>query len=54
LMLNSEKSRKILKWKEKLDFEEAMNWTSKFYFDDLAGEDPRKLMENQINKFLAI
>ena len=54
LMLNSEKARKQLKWKEKLNFEESINWTAKFYFDDKSGKDPRKLMENQINDFLAI
>jgi len=51
LLLDSEKSRSQLNWKEKLNFEESVSWTAKWYIDSLKS-GARKISELQIDRFL--
>ena len=37
LKLNSEKARSILNWRDKLDFSESIDWTSRWYKDVFSG-----------------
>jgi len=53
LLLNSEKSRKELGWKNNLDFNTSVTWTADWYasFNKMS---PRDLCESQIKKFMSL
>lgn len=52
LVLNSDKARKELMWKERLSFHDALFWTVDFYKRVHNGENSRNLMESQIINYL--
>jgi CDP-glucose 4,6-dehydratase len=52
LVLDSSKARSELNWSEKLSFEEGIAWTIDFYKVVHNGMNQRKVLENQINKYL--
>lgn len=54
LLLNSDRARTALKWKDKLNFEETLGWTIEGYLEILKGESSRKIIERQINQFLSL
>jgi CDP-glucose 4,6-dehydratase len=54
LLLNSNKARRELYWENKLPFNEAIKWSIDFYKSALLGVSSRELLEEQIEKFLAI
>jgi CDP-glucose 4,6-dehydratase len=51
LLLDSSKARRELSWQEKLDFEETIKWTIDFYKASVGGQNPRSLLEQQIEAF---
>ena len=51
LLLDSDKARSILNWKDKLDFYETINWTADWY-RNVDRMTPRNLCNMQIQKFL--
>jgi CDP-glucose 4,6-dehydratase len=54
LSLDSSKARTELGWADKLEFEASIKWTIDFYKAASRGEDPRKLLEDQISAFLRL
>jgi CDP-glucose 4,6-dehydratase len=54
LLLDSTKARQQLSWKDKLDFHNAIEWTVDFYKSAINGENPRALLEIQIEKYMAL
>jgi CDP-glucose 4,6-dehydratase len=54
LLLDSSKARHELKWEDKLSFVQALEWSIEFYKSALGGVAARELLENQIDKYLAI
>jgi CDP-glucose 4,6-dehydratase len=54
LLLDSSKAREHLGWKDKLTFEQTINWTIDFYLSQASGEDARKLLSNQIESYYEI
>ena len=52
LLLDSSKARKTLQWGDKLDFEKSIEWTIDFYKRVTQGEDPRKMLEDQVTRYL--
>lgn len=54
LLLDSTKARKHLGWHDKLDFEDSISWTLDFYKAQLKGENPRELLESQVDRYLAL
>jgi CDP-glucose 4,6-dehydratase len=53
LLLDSNKARTDLNWSDKLDLHSSVNWTIDFYKSVTSGENPRKLLESQIEVFLS-
>ena len=53
LLLDSGKAREVLNWKDKLDFDAAIKWTSSWYRNS-AMSDVRFLCESQISEFVGI
>lgn len=51
LLLDSSKARQELNWQDKLDFEETIKWTIDFYKASVGGQNPRNLLERQIEDF---
>jgi CDP-glucose 4,6-dehydratase len=51
LLLDSSKARQELNWQDKLDFEETIKWTVDFYKASVGGQNPRNLLEQQIEAF---
>jgi CDP-glucose 4,6-dehydratase len=51
LLLDSTKARQHLKWKDKLGFEAAIQWTMDFYKGAVDGRSPRALLEEQVEAF---
>jgi CDP-glucose 4,6-dehydratase len=54
LMLNSEKSRRTLTWKEKLDFESTIKWTVDWYESFQKGQNPLEITQSQIKSYLSL
>jgi CDP-glucose 4,6-dehydratase len=54
LLLDSTKARTQLNWEDKLSFEDSINWTLEFYKAVAGGGSPRKLLDGQIAKYLAL
>ncbi len=52
LLLDSSKARQELNWQDKLNFEETIKWTIDFYKASVGGQNPRILLEQQIEAFL--
>lgn len=52
LLLDSTKSREQLNWRDKLDFNTTMSWTIDFYKKVTEGQNPRELLDKQIQDFL--
>lgn len=53
LKLNSEKSKKILNWSCKLNFEETIKITSDWYFSQIEGKNMEDYTTNQISFYLS-
>jgi dTDP-D-glucose 4,6-dehydratase len=53
-MLNSEKSRRTLTWKEKLDFESTIKWTVDWYESFQKGQNPLEITQSQIKSYLSL
>jgi len=53
LLLDSEKARRELRWDNKLDFQETIQWTVDWY-KQVNYTDTRKVCVDQINKFLSL
>ena len=51
LALDAAKANKILNWKDKLKFEEAVSWTVEWHKRVSTGEQSREVTESQIEKF---
>lgn len=51
LLLDSSKARKVLRWKDKLSFEEAVSWTVGWEQQVLRGEKPLAVIERQVHEF---
>ena len=51
LLLNSDKARELLQWKEVLSTEQAVKWTSAWYKAFYDGADPISLIQDQILEF---
>lgn len=51
LLLDSSKARQELNWRDKLDFEAAIEWTINFYKAVGNGKSPRALLEEQVEAF---
>ena len=54
LKLNSEKSKKILNWSCKLNFEETIKITSDWYFSQIEGKNMEEFTSKQISYYLSI
>ena len=54
LSLNSQKAKNLLSWENKLDFNQAVTWTTDWFIKINSGNDPRKVTLNQIRDFLEI
>ena len=54
LSLNSQKAKNLLNWENKLDFNQAVTWTTDWFIKIISGNDPRKVTLNQIRDFLEI
>lgn len=52
LLLDSTKSREQLNWHDKLDFDTTMSWTIDFYKKVTEGQNPRDLLDKQIQEFI--
>jgi len=50
LSINSSHSSLNLGWKQKLDFKQSVDWTSKWY----KSSDPEAMTKNQIHHFIAL
>lgn len=51
LLLDSSKARELLGWKDRLTFEQTINWTIDFYFNQASGGDANELLANQIESY---
>jgi CDP-glucose 4,6-dehydratase len=51
LLLNSEKARTKLEWKDKLDFNESVTWTTNWYLNVLQGGNPLEETLRNIHEF---
>ncbi len=51
LLLDSEKARKKLNWRDKLNFEESITWTTKWYQDEVAGKSVKEITLSNIKSF---
>jgi CDP-glucose 4,6-dehydratase len=51
LLLNSEKARTKLGWKDKLDFNESVTWTTNWYLNVLQGGNPLEETLRNIHEF---
>jgi CDP-glucose 4,6-dehydratase len=51
LLLNSEKARTKLEWKDKLDFIESVTWTTNWYLNVLQGGNPLEETLRNIHEF---
>ena len=51
LLLDSSKARQELNWRDKLDFEDTIEWTIDFYKAAENGKSPRALLEEQVEAF---
>lgn len=51
LALDAGRARTELGWKDRLNFESAVNWTVTWYREALAGSDPLELTRSQISQF---
>lgn len=51
LHLDSSKARRHLDWRPRLDFEDSLNWTVRFYLDWHAGADPWELLAKSIEAY---
>jgi CDP-glucose 4,6-dehydratase len=54
LLLDSDKARNELNWHDKLDFEATIQWTIDFYKAVVNGANPRKLLQDQVTRFLSL
>jgi len=54
LLLDSGKARKNLKWKDKLDFHQSVEWTINWHLRVRDGLSVRRAMERDVEDFLAI
>ena len=54
LLLNSTKSRTLLRWKENLSFSDSISWTVDFYRDLHKGIDMEVLIDKQTTKYLSL
>jgi len=54
LLLDSDKARNELNWHDKLDFEATIQWTIDFYKAAVNGANPRKLLQDQVTRFLSL
>ena len=52
LNLNSQKSKKYLNWKTKIDFKKSINLTAEWYKKYLDKGDNRNITSSQIKNFL--
>jgi len=50
LFIDSSRSRLNLRWKQKLDFRQSIDWTSEWY----KASDPDIMTKNQIHRFLEL
>jgi CDP-glucose 4,6-dehydratase len=51
LLLDSSKARENLGWKDRLTFEQTINWTVDFYVKQASGKNARELLSNQIENY---
>jgi CDP-glucose 4,6-dehydratase len=51
LLLDSSKAREILRWKDKLTFNQTISWTIEFYLEQAAGQNSLNLLNNQIARY---
>ena len=51
LLLDSSKARENLGWKDRLTFEETIDWTVNFYLNQASGGNARELLSNQIESY---
>jgi CDP-glucose 4,6-dehydratase len=54
LLLDSSKARTQLKWEDKLNLEDSINWTLEFYKAVAHGGDARNLLDQQVTNYLAL
>lgn len=54
LILDSEKAKSRLDWKNKLNFEETIKWTVDWYGGLVNGESPLDITRKQVHSFLSI
>lgn len=54
LLLNSEKARSTLNWKDRLMFEESIAWTTDWYKQAKSGKNPRAISIDQIINFFKL
>lgn len=54
LLLDSSKSREKLGWKDILDFEETMQWTTSWYKSHSQGISAEALLSEQVSKFIRL
>lgn len=54
LLLDSNKARTELSWTDKLEFTEAIKWTIEFYKFVESGKSPRKVLEDEVRRFLSL
>jgi CDP-glucose 4,6-dehydratase len=51
LLLDSSKAREHLGWKDRLTFEQTIDWTINFYLNQASGGDAQKLLSDQIESY---
>ncbi len=51
LALDATRARQALGWDDRLSYREAVGWTVEWERDRLAGQDPRRLCEEQLSRF---
>lgn len=54
LMLNSQKARDVLGWRDYVPYPESLHWTLDWYKLAGSGSDTRDLMRDQIDRFLTL
>ena len=54
LLLDSTKAREQLNWRDKLDFDITMSWTIDFYKKVCEGQNPKDLLDKQIQEFMIL
>ena len=54
LKLNSNKAKKRLGWKTKLNINETLEWTISWYKEFLKNSNMKKYTEDQINRFVSL